>query len=407
MSENHQQGDVDKNLFAFQFFSAVDKDFVLNEGPWAFDGNILLLRPITGFKQSSEVQFTNARFWVKGIDVPPIKQALTFAKILGDNLGQLVGCDETNLFCTADKSVHFQVHVNITKPLRRVMCVLVKRRPIWISFKYIKLPKFCYGCGRLGCALSSCYLYEEVDDKSDLQYGDWLGGSLIKPTRRNAEAIKQGERRLFLAYRNGLKKKLVFDGPHDKSTPYLTQERDSPRLDDIGVDDMQLYNLAMKPLNANSLIEHSSLEMKTIKKTFRDFDGVMADARGHSGEVALFSKKGLDVSLMSISLNHVDPTVKNVGCLLEWRFTGIYGYPETHSKYKTCDLLKDLSKSSNLPWPVGGDINEIFLNFEKKGRPDKQQAVLDNFRDAFSACNLHDLGFSGYEITWWTNRDGD
>jgi len=56
---------------------------------------------------------------------------------------------------------------------------------------------------------------------------------------------------------------------------------------------------------------------------------------------------------------------------------------------------------------VGGDINEIFFNFEKKGGSDKQQVVLHNFGDAFSACNLHDLAFSGYEFTWWNRRDSD
>ena len=35
--------DLDANLFVFQFFSAADRNFVLNEGPWAFDGSILLL----------------------------------------------------------------------------------------------------------------------------------------------------------------------------------------------------------------------------------------------------------------------------------------------------------------------------------------------------------------------------
>lgn len=57
--------------------------------------------------------------------------------------------------------------------------------------------------------------------------------------------------------------------------------------------------------------------METIKNTFRDFDGVMAYARGRSGEVALIWKKGLDVLLMSISLNNVGATIKNVACLPE------------------------------------------------------------------------------------------
>jgi len=125
------------------------------------------------------------------------------------------------------------------------MHVLVTGMPIWISFKYVKLPEFCYGYGRPGHVLSSCDLYKVVDDESDLQYEDWLRGSPIKPRRRNAEALKQEKRQLSLAYRNGntlglSKKKLVFDGPHNKSTPSLTQERDSPRLDDMVVKDAQV-----------------------------------------------------------------------------------------------------------------------------------------------------------------------
>jgi len=54
--------DLDKNHFAFQFFSAVDKAYVLNESPWAFNGNILLLKELMGFEQPSKVQFTKAKF---------------------------------------------------------------------------------------------------------------------------------------------------------------------------------------------------------------------------------------------------------------------------------------------------------------------------------------------------------
>ena len=56
---------------------------------------------------------------------------------------------------------------------------------------------------------------------------------------------------------------------------------------------------------------------------------------------------------------------------------------------------------------MGGDFNETFFNFEKKGGSDKQQAVLENFHDAFLACNLHELGFSGYKFTWSNRRDDD
>ncbi|KAJ8435568.1 hypothetical protein Cgig2_020030 [Carnegiea gigantea] len=116
----------------------------------------------------------------------------------------------------------------------------------------------------------------------------------------------------------------------------------------------------------------SSLELEAIKKKFRDIDGFTTNARGRSGGVALLWKKGLDVSLMSILLHHMDVAVQNVRCSPNWWFMGLYGYSETYNKYTTCDLLKDLKEHSHLPWLVRGDINEIFFNLKKRGRPDKQ-----------------------------------
>jgi len=49
---------------------------------------------------------------------------------------------------------------------------------------------------------------------------------------------------------------------------------------------------------------------------------------------------------------------------------------------------------------------KFYLTSRKKGA-NKQQEILDSFWDAFSTCNLHDMGFSGYEFTWWYKRDGD
>lgn len=36
--------ELDKNLFLFQFFLQKDKEFALSEGPWAFDGHLLITK---------------------------------------------------------------------------------------------------------------------------------------------------------------------------------------------------------------------------------------------------------------------------------------------------------------------------------------------------------------------------
>lgn len=49
--------ELDKNLFAFQFFSQTDKNYVLNEGTWAFDDNILLLKELSGLEHTIRNSF--------------------------------------------------------------------------------------------------------------------------------------------------------------------------------------------------------------------------------------------------------------------------------------------------------------------------------------------------------------
>ena len=110
--------DLDWNLFIFQFFSRTDKDYVFHEGPWAFDGCILLLSEMTGLEQPSEVVFNTARFSVKAYDVPALKQTYNFAKFLGSQIGVFVGCVDDTLG-GIDKSLNFRVDVDISKPLRR------------------------------------------------------------------------------------------------------------------------------------------------------------------------------------------------------------------------------------------------------------------------------------------------
>ena len=62
--------ELDRNMFIFQFFSKADKDTVLNDGPWAFDGHTLLLKELTGFETYSDV----VRLWIKVYDVPGLNK---------------------------------------------------------------------------------------------------------------------------------------------------------------------------------------------------------------------------------------------------------------------------------------------------------------------------------------------
>lgn len=64
--------------------------------------------------------------------------------------------------------------------------------------------------------------------------------------------------------------------------------------------------------------------------------------------------------------NHIDVDVlEDDG--YKWRFTGIYGHPQTEDRYKTWTLMRDLYAQEDLAWLCAEDFNEILFQHEKEG----------------------------------------
>ncbi|KAJ8426111.1 hypothetical protein Cgig2_031778 [Carnegiea gigantea] len=372
--------EIEKNLFAFQFFSRYDKEFVMNEGSWAFDGCILLLKQMAGWEQPSEVQFTTARL---------IKDWCL-----------VVGCED-DFLCGVDKSLNFRVDIDITKLLRRGVRITADGNPIWIRLKCVRLPDFCYACGKLGFP------------EAELQYGGWIRASPLKSRRRNAKEELQEECKLFLAFRNGKgetkMKKLEF-GKEMTEDDNVNQKKkalqegiskmlsmNSPRNDSLKrkvsmgrpreVEKNRIVDDISQVESANSIQAEVAGPFMSLHEP-----GAVDNLRSLIRGLALLWKKATKVILISYSFHHID------------RLTGIYGWPELNKKLCTCDLIRDLHSHSALPWLVGGDVNEIFCNFEKKRVVVKSQALLDVFCATFEECGLFDLGFSGYGYTWESRR---
>ena len=101
----------------------------------------------------------------------------------------------------------------------------------------------------------------------------------------------------------------------------------------------------------------------------------------------------------SLSQNHIDVVI-NKGKDNAWRFTGIYGAPETHLRSETWELICGLHRHESLPWLYGGDFNEILKSHEKSGGRLRPYSQIEQFREVLDECNLLDLGFSRNKFTW-------
>ncbi|KAL5543298.1 hypothetical protein UlMin_011008 [Ulmus minor] len=123
------------------------------------------------------------------------------------------------------------------------------------------------------------------------------------------------------------------------------------------------------------------------------------EREGRSGGLCLFWSDSITVQLLSGSKGHIDVKVTSPNSP-GWRFTGLYGNPDTSLRSQFWNLLRRLGDSSSMPWLCGGDFNEILFGHEKQGGAERAQYLMNNFREAINYCGLADLGFRGPKFTW-------
>ncbi|KAL0318239.1 UNVERIFIED_CONTAM: hypothetical protein Scaly_2851700 [Sesamum calycinum] len=143
----------------------------------------------------------------------------------------------------------------------------------------------------------------------------------------------------------------------------------------------------------------SSRQIDALKHKF-DMNGLSVDSIGRSGGLALLWNELVDVILQTFSHCHIDVSVKLSDDQEWWRFTGMYGEPDTCKRDSTWRLLSHLHSQSARSWLCAGDFNEILDQSEKLGGPPRPVWQLQNFRQALVECELSDLGFSRNPFTW-------
>lgn len=77
----------------------------------------------------------------------------------------------------------------------------------------------------------------------------------------------------------------------------------------------------------------------------------------------------------------------------------MYGEPTRNNRRKTWDLLRNLSKDSNLPWCTIGDLNNVTSQHDKHGGELYHTWLIDGFNEALADVGLRDMELSGHPFT--------
>jgi hypothetical protein len=182
------------NMFVADFELAEDKSRVMEGRPWLVDSSLVSLLEFDGLTPPVKMNFDKSPFWIRMYHLPLACMDKRFGLKIGASVGEVMEIDVSDDDPGWGNFLRTRVCLDITKPLPRGRILHLNNQPLWIAFKYEKLPKFCFKCGRIIHGKQGCFkvgnsklLYAE--DES--QYGPWLKVSF--PSKRGKNFLQKNE----------------------------------------------------------------------------------------------------------------------------------------------------------------------------------------------------------------------
>ena len=231
--------DVGPNLFQFKFQSEFDMVRIIQDGPWAFDNQLLLLRQWQKGMTVENIKLEHASLWIQIWGAPFDMVSPQVAKEVGSRLGIVEEvewkqrCDDPNFF------MRVKVVLPIGKPLRRGSFIAGSDGiRTWVSFKYERLPLFCHFCGMLGHDVKHCashFALTQNGGEVEFQYGESLhamGGRprSFSPRKPSASADAAREQQFGESSCNSPEEKISLAAGLGTSNPSRPVEIDSVKL---------------------------------------------------------------------------------------------------------------------------------------------------------------------------------
>ncbi|GMP38542.1 hypothetical protein CsSME_00009747 [Camellia sinensis var. sinensis] len=148
---------IGDNLFFFVFGHVVDKRCVLLNDPWTFDKNLLMLGEMDPNIPPSDIRLTPVQFWVHVCNLPLILMNKEVGQIIGNSVGQFIDMDFQDDGIAWGRTMRIRMAIDVWKPLRPGMKLsLSSADPLWVDFKYERLPIFFHFYGMLGHSDREC-----------------------------------------------------------------------------------------------------------------------------------------------------------------------------------------------------------------------------------------------------------
>lgn len=111
--------DLKPGVYLFQFYHVDDLEWVLNGGPWSFDGAMLVISRVGANEDPLEVQLSNLQFWIQLFGVPGGLMTEIAGKQLGNFFGSFIAYDPNNNSSIWREYMRIKISIDVRQPLKR------------------------------------------------------------------------------------------------------------------------------------------------------------------------------------------------------------------------------------------------------------------------------------------------
>lgn len=180
--------ELEQGIFLFQFYHKEDMNWVLNGGPWSFDGAMLVLSVIPQGEDPVNVPLWHLNMWIQLYDLPTGFMSENVGRQLGDFFGTFMEYDHKNNTSIWRECMRVRIKLDVRKPLKRRKKILRKNgTEVLITCKYERLGDFCFTCGVMTHTERYCRRFlEKGNEEISKDWGSWLRA----PSRRTAGPAK-------------------------------------------------------------------------------------------------------------------------------------------------------------------------------------------------------------------------
>ncbi|KAJ8769053.1 hypothetical protein K2173_024049 [Erythroxylum novogranatense] len=173
--------------FLFRFFYIEDVDRVMDGTPWTFNRHLLILHRLTEGEDPANVSLEMSDFLVQVHQLPAGFVSERIAMQFGNFIGSFVHYDAKAIQMGNADYMRIRVTMDVRQPLKRRKKIVDPRGNVfYATFKYERIPVFCFLCGRLGHNDSFCMVW--IERRGQELKLDW-DASLRAGIRRRGQEV--------------------------------------------------------------------------------------------------------------------------------------------------------------------------------------------------------------------------